>query len=250
MNLSILTTPFPFSHNETMNEIQPPKSQPPPNPQPESPLHQQLQTPPQSPPPPPKPTRSALSILWTALIMFILGIIGGILLFATYPKIMNKPQPVKSVLSGISLPKDAAKIKNCMNNKGELYVRPQDKSQGPFYMVYQNKVIGLEYKIEVEELDRDKKINGLNSLNAQVNHINITYLPYNVEETVIPHAFIDLYIVDSATEQAIICESPAVTAEASISATLSITPEPSLSTTPSLNPAPSTATSSPAAETN
>ncbi len=248
-----------------MNEIQPPKSQPPqptqlPNPiqsvpthQPPSQPSQPPKTPPQSPPPPPKPTRSKLTLLWTALIMFIIGIIGGILLFATFPKSTPGPQSVTPPQKAITLPKDAAKIQNCMNNKGELYVSPKDKPQGPFYMVYKNKVIGLEYKIEVEELFKNKKIDGLNSLNGQVNHINIKYLPSNEQETVKTHALIDLYIVDSASEKAIICESPEVTkvtAEASISATLSITPEPSLSITPSLSPAPTTETSSPAADTN
>ncbi len=45
-----------------------------------------------SPPPQNPPHKSKLSTLWVALIMFVVGVIGGVLLTITYPKTLNKPQ--------------------------------------------------------------------------------------------------------------------------------------------------------------
>lgn len=217
-----------------MPEIQSPSSQPQqpsqaaPNPASPTPPNQLS---------PQKPTSQSInSTFKLALLTFILGIAGGILLFITYPKFTKQPQiPAATSLNDLTLPKDAAKIQECVDYKGSLFAKPQDTPQGPVYMVYQNKVIGLEYEIDQDEFTKGKIYKDLAALNLQVNHITAGFLPDGHEGLAKPHSYIDLYLVDTKTEQAIICPSQAEpTTQASLSANLTITPI--SSTSPALSP--------------
>ena len=61
--------------------------------------------------------------------------------------------PVKKM---VQLPTDAVKISECVPAMGEHWVRPQDIPNGPYYVVDQGKVIGLEYMFKYAELPGEK----------------------------------------------------------------------------------------------
>lgn len=188
------------------------------------------------------PTTIQRSPYLLALLTFILGIAGGILLFVTYPRLTPSPneKPVISKKESVlSLPKDAIKIEECADNKGALFVRPQDIPQGPIYMVYKNKVIGLEYEIDQEKFIKGKIYKDLPALNIKVNHLSAGFVQNGHEGFSQPHSHIELYLVDAKTEQSIKClQTSEPTLESSPSADLTITPLSSISTTAQSSPSP------------
>ncbi len=54
------------------------------------------------------------------------------------------------------LPTDAIKISECVPAMGEHWVQPQNIPNGPYYVVYQGKVIGTEFMFKYEELPGEK----------------------------------------------------------------------------------------------
>ncbi len=50
------------------------------------------------------------------------------------------------------LPPDAVKISECIPDMGEHWVRPQDTPSGPYYVVYQGKVVAIEFMFKPEDL--------------------------------------------------------------------------------------------------
>lgn len=216
------------------NNPAPVTNQPMPPQQPNPPLVAR-QSPLSGPPPPPQnppaePVQktvheSRLSPYLLALAVFIIGLALGALLFAYYPKLMNKNEAPASLDNGITLPKDAAKVQDCVDNKGQLFAKPGDIPLGPVYMVYENKVIGLEYELNRDELLKGKVYDGLAALNIHVDHINTALLRSGEAGLPGSHAYIDFYLVDVKTEQKIKCPAPVepvVTLEASPSADLNL----------------------------
>lgn len=215
---------------------QPPKTPaaPPPNTPASNPPPPPAQQPPQvkEPPPPPPPkkpkTPSRLAILWTGLVMFIIGVIGGVLLFITFPKAVEKPVAVSPKISPtltptqITLPKDAVKISDCEDGKGELYASQKDMPRGPFYMLYKNKIIGIEFQRNLDKIENGKNYKNMSALPLQIDHINSSVVEASQSGTNYPRSYFDLYIIDSKTEQSIICEKPlSPTIEASPAAAIS-----------------------------
>lgn len=56
----------------------------------------------------------------------------------------------------IPLPPDAVKISECVPYMGEHWVQPQNIPGGPYYVVYQGKVVSLEYMFKEEDIPGEK----------------------------------------------------------------------------------------------
>lgn len=113
------------------------------------------------------------------------------------------PRPTPS--SFLTLPKDAVQIQSCANNKGTLYVKPQDIPVGPVYMVNKNQVIGIEFMLSKDELVNGKSFKYLSGLNAKVDHVNIGLLSQGHEGYTSQHYHVDLYLVPREVEEGIAC---------------------------------------------
>lgn len=224
----------------------PPASQPPTPPTTSSPAlasakEGQTPPPPSQPPqppnsqPPPAPDKkpvsgSNLKVLWIALIMFIAGVAGGLLLFITYPKSSEKPAPAspKTALTPtptiFNLPKEAVKIQDCIDGKGVIYSNKEAKPEGPKYIVNKNNVIGLEYEVDQEELANGKVYENLNTFNLKVDHIN-SGLILSPDSTKKPtRSYIDVFLIDTQAVKSIKCEkksepSPQASPSASVTGT-------------------------------
>lgn len=204
------------------------------------PVNPSLQVPPTQPPPPPAgnmqrpPEIRNKSPYLLGIIMFIVGIVCGILLFITYPRFISKT-PVKTQSASVSpttltLPKDAVMIQDCVDNKGALFAKSKDLSKDPIYMVYQNKIIGLEYSFFPDDFDNGNLAKDINTQDLKINHVNTSVVFSSQSDSTSPQAYIDFYFIDPNSKTKIKCEKPTPSDEpSSSSASLTVSPEISIS---------------------
>jgi hypothetical protein len=228
--------------NETPQQNQPPAQPPVPQTAP------QQQPAPHTEPPRPQlsdpphgsgPKRSKSPYLY-ALLTFILGIGVGYLLIVLFPgsKAAETSQDKSQIAKALQLPKDAVKVHECINQKGELRAVPKDLPQGPIYMVDKDKVIGLEYVLNKEVFDSGKIYDELNTLQAGVNHMQVASMSAGFDGIPGDYYVVDLYSVDKKAQETITCDVPSPTLpEASPSAEVSIFPSSKLSQPPVISPA-------------
>ena len=83
-------------------------------------------------PPDPKP-KSNLTVLWVALIMFIIGVICGILLTVTYPNFMNKTKTVTpaSVIPSPTIMTPVATVSPTPESSGSAGLKEQLMKANP-----------------------------------------------------------------------------------------------------------------------
>lgn len=179
----------------------------------------------------PKPG-SNMKMLLLSLVMFLIGIGGGILLFMTYPKAQEKAMPVTPSATPtpapLTLPADAQKIEECVDGEGEAYISRSSPDRNMRYLGFKNKLIGFQYKLSGDMLN----FNTLKLPKADIDHAsvriakNISPLMLrpveigNPEPTTelmtmearVPAAesnqdiYVNFYLVDSKTSAGIQCE--------------------------------------------
>jgi hypothetical protein len=67
-----------------------------------------------------------------------------------------KPAAVTTTTDTVKLPSNAVKISDCVPLMGEHWVVLSNIPRGPYYVTYQNKVIGIEYMFKPDEIPGDK----------------------------------------------------------------------------------------------
>lgn len=156
-------------------------------------------------------------LLLLSLVLLIVGLGVGYFL----PASLIKKTPSQVATDEIVLPPDATKIADCENNQGALYIKPQDLPVSPVYMLYNSKVIGIEYMLNKDEFNSGKSFVALAGLGVLLNHVNIGFMPMGHAGNPVPHYHIDMYSTDKLTEQQIKCASSMNTEMSSPSATMS-----------------------------
>lgn len=152
-------------------------------------------------------SRKAMVGYLIAIVTLVLGLGIGYLIRGTMiqPIPATEPSAPEKMLKEVTLPSGAVQIQACANNKGALYVKPEDIPVGPIYMVHKGKVIGIEFMLGKEEFLSGKSFKFLSGLGMNVNHVNIGLLSEGHEGYTAPHYHVDLYLVDKEIESAIIC---------------------------------------------
>lgn len=145
------------------------------------------------------------------LSMLIVGVASGYALISIAPSSLITRSPERIITkkindpSAFQLPRDAVVIQSCSDHRGKLYIRPQDIPMGPVYMVYNNRIIGIEYMLEKEDFMTGRSYDNLLAMNMQIDHMDTGLLSNGHIGFVKPHYHIDLYAVDRQFEDAIIC---------------------------------------------
>jgi hypothetical protein len=193
----------------------------------QSPIPENQTHPNQTPPPtilisntpPPPPTlpphkenrKNPIPVYTVGLIMLLLGIGLGFFLIKEFPQ-FNTPNKVPQSSTNLvtnntplTIPKDAVQIETCEDNKGSLFVKPQDIPQGPIYMSYKGKVVGLEFMLNTNQIMQNGKFDFLSAENIKIDHIRFGYLSEGHEGNPVPHFHADLYTVPRNVEEAIKC---------------------------------------------
>lgn len=150
---------------------------------------------------------SKISTYLLMIISLFVGVLVGYSFFIAYPleKISPDISYTQPNSKELTLPADAVRIQSCANHKGSLYAKPSNIPDGPVYMVYNGKVIGIEFMLDKDDFLQGKSYQFLSALNVQVNHVNIGFLSQGHEGYPIPHYHVDLYTVGKEEELAIKC---------------------------------------------
>jgi hypothetical protein len=230
-----------------MNET-PPQNQPPAPPPPAPAVPPPTLTP--APEAPNSPAAKApMSPYLYALIAFIVGLGAAYVLITQFPgSKVSETGNEKKAAKALLLPGEAIKVHACVNQKGELFAKPDDLPNGPIFMVANNKVVGLEYVLNQEDFNQGKAFEQLQTLDGTVNHMQVATMSADFNGKDGTYYVIDLYTVDKKTKDGIICNIPSPTVPAaSPSADISSAPSATVSQSPAEIPAviPSPATTSP-----
>ena len=111
------------------------------------------------------------------------------------------------------LPTDAIKFSDCTPKIGEHWAHPDDLPFGPYYLVGKGNVVGIEYKVDEDELEENTFIiDGLEygetvilpALDMTYDHVELTYLPRGHPGLKEPHYDIHIYLI-SKEERERIC---------------------------------------------
>lgn len=97
----------------------------------------------------------ATYILFGVAIFMLINSNNEALLMLSQHQEPVKPQAKKIV----TLPPGAVKISECVPDMGDHWVRPQDIPGGPYYVVYQGKVVSVEYMFKPEDIPGQKVAN-------------------------------------------------------------------------------------------
>jgi hypothetical protein len=163
------------------------------------------------PPPPqlPAPTEKKSLPVVLILLAFIVGSLIGVIalkMFEEYSTPSTAPSPTKSsTITQLSLPKDAVQIETCEDNKGAMFVEPQNIPQGPIYMVNKGQVIGIEFMLNLSQVMNSGKFDYLPAENVKIDHMKFGYLSEGHAGNPVPHFHADLYTVSKNVEENIKC---------------------------------------------
>ena len=106
--------------------------------------------------------------------------------------------------SAVTVPSNATIVSSCTPGEGIQYAIPKDLPGGPFYNVWQNKVVGMEYMVGQTSLSKNP-ISNLQTYGTAVNHIDVMYEAAGHAGFSEPHYHINLSMISYADEAKITC---------------------------------------------
>ena len=111
-------------------------------------------------------------------------------------------QPQKTAFT---LPKEAVKLSEVVPETGERWGIPKDWPFGPIYLVYQGKVIGIEYMMSENDLESNPitlpsgemlgKTFTMSTMGQMMDHTELTYMPKGHAGHPIPHYDVHMYFI-------------------------------------------------------
>lgn len=137
------------------------------------------------------------------------------------------------LLSGVSiaqaptgemkLPEGAVKLSDAVPAMGEHWANPKDLPLGPIYLVWQGKVIGIEYMFKLDmmsaapagppsptgEVSFNYSTPNLPLFGQKIDHLTIAYMPDGHEGFKVPHYDVHFYFISPADRYKIILNIPA-----------------------------------------
>lgn len=116
--------------------------------------------------------------------------------------------------AALKLPDDAIKLTDVIPGMGEHWANPANMPGGPIYLVYEEKVIGIEYmwdedmmgevSIPTPEGDVNFKQLAPVMVGATVDHVDIAFLPDGHEGFEVPHSDAHIWFLTVAEKNAIV----------------------------------------------
>jgi len=138
-------------------------------------------------------------IAFLVILILILIVIIGI------QSISRVTRPTK-----IILPSDTIKVSECVPNMGEHWTNPANLPTGPIYLVDNGKVVGVEYGIDEEGLEKNIVVIAgervgkpfiIPTQSLKFDHIELNYMPEGHEGEEEPHYDIHMYIISQEEQQ-------------------------------------------------
>ncbi len=154
------------------------------------------------------------------LIFLVVGLIAGIIISGSYYQgrintLEVERDDMKASLDKLDasinfpeLPEGAVKLSPVVPGMGEHWAVPSQLPTGPIYMVYEGRVIGVEFMVKSEWMskaqpgpDTMRVLTGDTKINALVDHITIEYLEHGHEGAEEPHYDMHLYFITEDERQ-------------------------------------------------
>lgn len=146
-------------------------------------------------------------MMWLLAIIFALALgAGGYVYGKNKAPAKEVTKTVTAPTPELKLPQGATLLSKCTKGYGAQYALPKDLPNGPYYNVYQGKVIGFEYMI-----DRDDLTVAMNKFlnhpvdQAKYNHIDVTYAEKGHAGFPTPHFHVTLFTVPATETEKITC---------------------------------------------
>lgn len=115
--------------------------------------------------------------------------------------------------AAMKLPDDAIKLTDVIPGMGEHWANPANMPLGPIYLVYEEKVIGIEYmwsedmmqEVTIPTPEGDEHFLALAPLpvGVVVDHVDIAYMEHGHEGFDVPHSDVHMYFITVAEKNAI-----------------------------------------------
>jgi hypothetical protein len=106
--------------------------------------------------------------------------------------------------SGPQLPPGAVVERTCLPGYGQLAYLSKDVPFGPYYGVYQGKLIFTEYKVTLQEAQQGRLTN-LKSVTGPVDSVDMLWRPRGHQGFEVPHFDVFLWNIPPSERQAIRC---------------------------------------------
>ncbi|MFQ6066607.1 MAG: cupredoxin domain-containing protein [bacterium] len=132
---------------------------------------------------------------------------------AVYHQKAGQPSREK-ILGEIKLPQGVQKLSPLVSGMGEHWANPENLPVGPIYLVHEGEVIGVEYMFTADLMEevtlstpegeeRFKELSGL-PVGAQVDHMDIEFMPRGHEGFEVPHFDVHLYFLSTEERRKIV----------------------------------------------
>jgi len=129
----------------------------------------------------------------------------GVALFAGC---VSQPQE-----AALALPNETIKLSPVVPAMGEHWAVPTDLPFGPIYLVYNEKVIGIEYMMHEDELKANPitlpsgEVIGIpvtmSTMGQSIDHVELTYMPKGHEGDEAPHYDVHMYLISKEEQSKI-----------------------------------------------
>lgn len=141
-----------------------------------------------------------------AFIMLTLGLGLGYVFSNVFPR-YKTIEPVKTSSTTTDeavIPPDAVEVDSCEDYKGTLFVKPEDIPNGPIYMVYNGKVVGVEFLIGRDDFLAGKYFK-FDNFNIKTKFTQVDQVTAKNDQYQTPHFYFDLYAIPESEAKKILC---------------------------------------------
>jgi hypothetical protein len=154
----------------------------------------------------PKGKKSKKILLIVFLVILFIGSTTGAYLFGR----SNERIVVKEVeIKPLNLPPQAVLLEECTVGRGKQYILPKDIPIGPIYDVVNNKVVALEYNLNLKDIESnpDSLSNTILQLTRDypVDHFSLVPAPVKEGEG-LENILLIMFVVSKEEAKAITCE--------------------------------------------
>lgn len=151
-------------------------------------------------------------LFWVTALVVVIGIAaiaGG--MFGAYRLGQNHEeagdaakQATSTAVAALKVPANATMVAQCTTGEGTQYELPSSIPNGPIYNVWNNKVTGIEYMVDQQQIT-SMMAQDLTLMGQQFNHVDIMYEAAGHAGFAVPHYHLIFSMIPFSQEQKITC---------------------------------------------
>jgi hypothetical protein len=107
-------------------------------------------------------------------------------------------------------PDGVEKVSPCIPKMGEHWANKKDLPFGPWFNVFNGKLIAIEYAISIDDFVAGKEFNNATfryeGRPLAIDHVDIGFQPHGHPGFMVPHYDLHFYLVSDAEDSAITCK--------------------------------------------